>query len=83
VTGKNGERNRGDKEWSSRATSCPSGKWTYPTRTAAKKHSSRINRMRGDNLRPYVCPHCGFWHVGHKPKEVIKGTMTANERYGR
>jgi hypothetical protein len=26
------------------------------------------------NMRVYRCPHCGLWHIGHKP-----GTQPAAE----
>jgi hypothetical protein len=82
VTGQNSQRNRSE-EWASRQTSCPSGKWTYPTRSAAKKHASRMRRMKGDNMRPYECLACGFWHVGHKPKITMSGAMSSSEFHAR
>lgn len=31
---------------------------------AAQRNGSRIEKT----LRPYKCPHCGLWHVGHRQK---------------
>ena len=77
MTGQNSQRNR-EREWSSRSTSCPSKKWAYTTRAAAKRHAKRV----GDGLRPYLCS-CGFWHVGHKPDATMRGEMSAADFHAR
>lgn len=43
-----------------------------PTRGAAEAQMRSIVR-RGlekdaDRIHCYQCPHCGDWHVGHRPK---------------
>ena len=52
---------------------CPSGKRTYTTWGQAQraylwqKREKRVHHdglHRGD-IRPYRCPHCPFWHLGH------------------
>jgi len=78
MTGQGSARNR-EHEWSSRSTSCPSGKWSYPTRASAKKHAKRV----GDGLRPYRCDHCPAWHVGHKPAVTMRGDMSASDFHAR
>lgn len=36
------------------------------SRAAAIRAASRLGaRAYGGRLSPYVCPHCGAWHVGH------------------
>lgn len=80
MTGQNSHKVREHgQEWSSRSTSCPSGKWTYLTRSAAKKHAKRV----GDGLRPYKCHACDLWHVGHKPDATMRGEMSASEFHAR
>lgn len=79
VTGKLSQPWR-NGEWSSRSTSCSSGKWTYPTRAQAKKHARLVRKTNG-GLRPYVCAECGLWHVGHKPTVARLGVMSSGEWY--
>lgn len=65
---------------------CRSGKRAYVSRREAAEHAKRLRRtalhMPG-HVRPYVCPSCGLWHVGHVPPDVIQGVRTADEHYGR
>lgn len=41
------------------------GKIKYPTEETAEKG---LVFFHGQNkkLNTYTCPHCGYWHVGHK-----------------
>jgi|CXWK01.1.fsa_nt_gi hypothetical protein len=42
-------------------------KWT--TKKAAKVNARRSETsLGGGRLETYPCPHCGFWHNGHRPK---------------
>jgi hypothetical protein len=65
---------------------CRNGKRGYVSRREAAEHAKRLRRtnqhMDGHN-RPYRCPHCDLWHVGHVPTPVIRGEITANDFYGR
>ncbi len=62
-----------------------SGKWdccgskiAYDSQGAAAKAARSTLRRNGFSgrqktdraLRPYLCPHCGKWHIGHKPARV-------------
>lgn len=60
------------------------GKWGYHTRADAKK-ALRRHRGKGFDrrVRPYKCPDCGFFHLGHMPGVVRAGMATADEFYGR
>jgi hypothetical protein len=45
------------------------GKRQHETREAAMKHRrSLIDAGKGNpaTLHPYLCPVCGFWHVGNR-----------------
>lgn len=46
-------------------------------RAGARRHS------QGEQLRPYRCETCALWHVGHLPRAVRRGDVTADEYYGR
>ena len=66
------------------STTCASGKLAYVARREAKRHARRLKRTAthdGAGLRPYRCPRCGLWHVGHLPAEVRAGAWTADEHY--
>lgn len=52
---------------------CSTGKWQYATRKQAKAAKSLKGRRDG-GLRPYRCPHCSWFHLGHQPKTVRRGT---------
>lgn len=75
-----------DEELTGGATnpSCRTGKLAYVARREAKAHARRLKRTAthdGHGLRPYRCPSCGLWHVGHLPPEVRVGLWSADEHY--
>ena len=42
----------------------------YRTEKAAKKVIRSIRRAKKEGygvLHAYLCPFCGWWHVGHRP----------------
>lgn len=58
------------------------GKRTYLYRQGAKDALRVMRRGEAKGMRPY--PSCAgpFWHVGHLPRNVLKGQITAREIYG-
>ena len=54
---------------------CKNGKVKYRTEKEANK--ARMYILSHDpsagmlDLMPYVCPECGFFHVGHRSKYVL------------
>lgn len=65
-------------DWSG-SGSCPSGKIGYLARADAERATTDMRD--GQKLRPYPCADCERWHIGHKPKAVIRGEVTADEWY--
>lgn len=64
-------RNRvGDPDWQ-----C-SSKRLYITLSRAKLALAKMKRVSGRRvsklLKPYKCPHCGQWHLGHRKRPVNK-----------
>lgn len=55
------------------------GKRGYPSRSAAKKARQRSRH----DVRPYLCPDCAMWHLGHLGKTVIGGFQSRQERFAR
>lgn len=53
---------------------CPyTGKLSYPSQLAAE-NAAIVYRMRlGSGGRPYVCPHCGHWHLTTKYSNYNRG----------
>lgn len=47
------------------STQCD-GKVAYVDKATAKR-AARKTEYRLGRMRPYRCPHCGAWHIGHKP----------------
>lgn len=43
------------------------GKLRYSDKGDAKRASKRVERAIG-RVHAYRCSHCGWWHLGHKPK---------------
>lgn len=69
----------------------PGNEWRYVeecdkrghvTRASAKAQA-RAMRKAGEHVRPYKCEVCGFFHVGHLPRAVMKGRVSDVEYYGR
>lgn len=60
------------------------GKRGYQTRADAKK-ALRHHRKRGFSrgVRPYECPACGFWHLGHVPYAVKVGFVDEATYFAR
>lgn len=55
-----------------RRNSC-GGKRRYEDKADAINEATRMRRIHpGESYDGYQCPHCGFWHVGHRPKWVSK-----------
>ena len=54
---------------------CKNGKVKYPTEKQANR--ARMYILSHDpsadmlDLLPYVCPDCGFFHVGHRSKYIL------------
>lgn len=47
------------------------GKVAQPTREAALAQLASLVRRRGalsSRYQAYQCPHCGAWHIGHRPR---------------
>lgn len=44
------------------------GKTKYPKKATAKKALTRMSGFpkRRSRLKPYLCPHCGYYHLGEK-----------------
>jgi hypothetical protein len=45
------------------------GKRQHETREAAMKHRRSLidaGKANPATLHPYLCPVCGFWHVGNR-----------------
>lgn len=52
---------------------------------AFKKKAARqaIRQMHDKGMREYPCEfHVGLWHVGHLPRVVREGEMTATDVFG-
>jgi hypothetical protein len=42
------------------------GKLPY-TRKADVKRAIKLIERHSGRMFPYRCPHCGYWHMGHRP----------------
>lgn len=82
MTGQNSQRNRHVEWGGSSQTACPSKKRAYPTRKNAKHHAKNL-REQGAHVRPYECPACSFWHVGHLPNVTQRGEMSSQDFHAR
>lgn len=51
---------------------CPTGKWEYASRKQARHARTRYHQDH--TLRAYRCDQCGFFHLGHQPQVVRRGT---------
>jgi hypothetical protein len=57
----------------------PCGKRTYKDRKRARNAAK--TRHPGEHLGAYACPEGDGWHLGHLPKDVVKGRITRGEIY--
>lgn len=56
----------GDRE---KPKTCPvTGKKSWKSAAAALRAAAGSATKLGHPMRPYVCPHCGRWHLTSKPK---------------
>lgn len=62
---------------------CSSGKRAHSTRRDAKAQARSVHAWTGEHLRPYICSECAFWHIGHLPRQVLRGQTTADSHYRR
>jgi hypothetical protein len=60
---------------------CSSGKWGWTERAGAKTLVRILRKEGGGKIREYACLECGRWHVGHMPKDVLKGRLGARDIY--
>lgn len=60
---------------------CPTGKRAYFTRRAAKTAARSVAKLGSPGNRPYVCPRCDYWHIGHKPTAAVLGQAAASDVY--
>jgi hypothetical protein len=44
-----------------------SGKIAHAAILPATRQAYALSESRGWEYEPYLCPHCGDYHVGHKP----------------
>jgi hypothetical protein len=51
------------------AVDCPSGKIIHVTFDSARAHADELIARDGGKVRPYKCPECNQFHVGH-PKRA-------------
>jgi len=49
----------------------PCTKVRHETRRLAEIHCRSVRIRTGQHLNPYVCTHCGKWHVGHNHKAPV------------
>lgn len=63
-------------------TDCPTGKRGYAIKGDARKVASAMRR-EGAKVRAYPCDQCEEFHVGHMPKAVRDGEVSAEEFYAQ
>ncbi|WP_251153721.1 hypothetical protein [Cellulosimicrobium sp. Marseille-Q4280] len=61
---------------------CPTGKRGYMDKGDAKKVASAMRR-EGTKVRAYPCDQCSEFHVGHMPKAVRDGEVSASQFYAQ
>jgi len=49
----------------------------YETRDDARVAAWKCRVLYGSRLYPYRCPHCGRWHLGHRPGTIIRWLRAA------
>ena len=62
---------------------CSSGKRAFVARAGAKHAARQVAKSGSPGNRPYQCPECGHWHIGHKPAGVMAGQVAARDVYAR
>lgn len=63
-------------------TGCGCGKRGYVSKTSAKQAIRQIP-PDGVRMRPYACPDgLPVWHIGHLPRAVRQGEVSASDYYG-
>lgn len=56
----------------------------YERRRFAHQAAKRLKLNTGTRgVRPYACPACGLWHVGHLPAATKAGVLSSDAVYGR
>lgn len=49
------------------------GKRAYHNKKLAKWHIRQTERLHGERLSAYRCPHCDLWHLGHRRRASEPG----------
>jgi hypothetical protein len=56
------------------------GKRCYPSKARAKKVARSLRGDRsGQHLSVYRCGDSAYWHLGHLPRDVVRGVMGRDE----
>lgn len=55
------------------------GKRTFGSKKAAKRYHRRALTVHGggEALDAYRCPHCGWFHLGHKGPHIVEAERGA------
>ena len=58
------------------------GKIQYQSRARARQIQRRIQSQGGMSaggrkLHAYLCPHCGWWHLGHDKADIQQRALAA------
>lgn len=48
------------------SSDCRTGKRAYASRAAGKSAAKLLQKRGYGNMRPYQCPQCDRWHIGHQ-----------------
>lgn len=55
------------------------GKVGFVSRADARRVVKRERHVLG-RMRAYLCDGCGWWHVGHLPRAVVRGSRELEPR---
>lgn len=56
------------------------GKRQYRTKRHARRARNQTPNTRdGGAMGIYRCDDCGYYHLGHKPRDVARGTLSKDE----
>ena len=58
---------------------CSSGKRAFRQRKDAKKVAGQMRRDGSRGMSVYLCAECEQFHIGHMPKEALRGEMPRTE----